>query len=201
MASRTAAAVKRGIDVIAALAVLVASAPLTLLVAVLIKLEDGGPVLFRQRRVGRDGVPFTVCKFRSMREDAEASTGPVWAGPDDPRVTRIGRWLRPLGIDEIPQAWNVLRGEMSLVGPRPERPEFVDALRHAIPGFDRRHEVRPGITGWAQVHMPHVASLEDARRRSDYDLYYLAHGSLALDLAIIALTLKVLALGGRERAC
>lgn len=139
--------IKRIVDLVAAGAVLVLTAPLSLLVALLIKLEDGGPVLFRQVRVGQHGVPFTLRKFRSMKVDAEADTGPVWARPDDPRVTRVGRWIRKLRIDEIPQVWNVLRGEMSFVGPRPERPEFEATLRAAIPMYAQRHAVRPGITG------------------------------------------------------
>ena len=191
-ASLAVRAVKRTIDVLAAIVVLALTAPLSGLVALLVKLEDGGPVLFRQRRVGRHGVPFTLHKFRSMHVDAEAETGPTWAREGDPRITRIGRRIRSLGIDEIPQLWNVLRGEMSLVGPRPERPEFVDSLRVAIPFYDRRHAVRPGITGWAQIHLPYAATVEDARRKLEYDLYYLKHLSVGMDLAILLRTTGML---------
>jgi lipopolysaccharide/colanic/teichoic acid biosynthesis glycosyltransferase len=189
---------KRGLDVLAAFVVLVVAAPLCLLVAVLIKLEDRGPVFFRQRRVGLGGEVFVLRKFRSMRVDAEAETGPVWAQEDDPRVTRVGRWIRLLHVDEIPQAWNVLRGEMSFVGPRPERPEFVGELRSAIPFYDYRHAVRPGITGWAQVHVPHTATIEDVRRKLAYDLDYLRGCSLPVDLAIMLRTLGLIVLGWRS---
>jgi len=185
LALRTA---RRGIDLLAAALLLLFTAPLSLIVAALIKLEDGGPVLFRQTRVGRHGAVFTLRKFRSMAVDAEAHSGPVWAQRDDPRVTRVGRWMRPLGIDEIPQAWNVLRGEMSFVGPRPERPEFVAALEAAIPRYAQRHQVRPGITGWAQVNLPYGATVDDARHKLDCDLYYLSHRSVRLDLSIMLLT-------------
>ena len=190
-------AVKRTIDVVVAVVVLVLTAPLSVLVALLVKLEDGGPVIFSQRRVGRHGVPFTLHKFRSMRVDAEAETGPTWARANDPRVTRVGRWLRSLGIDEIPQLWNVLRGEMALVGPRPERPEFVGSLRQAIPFYDHRHAVRPGITGWAQLHRPYAATVEDARRKLEYDLYYLTHLSIGMDLGIMLRTAGMILFGRR----
>jgi lipopolysaccharide/colanic/teichoic acid biosynthesis glycosyltransferase len=192
-------ALKRGLDLLAAVAVLVLTAPLSLLIALLIKLEDRGPVFFRQRRVGLGGEIFILRKFRSMRVDAEAETGPVWAQEDDPRVTRVGRWIRLLHVDEIPQAWNVLRGDMSFVGPRPERPEFVGELRSAIPFYDYRHAVRPGITGWAQVHVPHTATVEDVRRKLTYDLDYLRHFSLRMDLAIMLRTLRLIILGWRRR--
>jgi lipopolysaccharide/colanic/teichoic acid biosynthesis glycosyltransferase len=190
---------KRAVDLIAAFAVLALTAPLSFVVALLIKLEDGGPVLFRQGRVGLDGAVFVLRKFRSMRVDAEAETGPVWAQADDPRVTRVGRWLRLLHIDEIPQAWNVLRGEMSFVGPRPERPEFVGELRSAIPFYDYRHAVRPGITGWAQVHVRHTATLDDVRHKLAYDLDYLRNFSLRMDLAIMLRTLRIIFLGWQSR--
>jgi lipopolysaccharide/colanic/teichoic acid biosynthesis glycosyltransferase len=144
-------------------------------------------------------VPFTLHKFRSMKVDAEAETGPTWAREDDPRVTRVGRWIRALGIDEIPQMWNVLRGEMSFVGPRPERPEFVSSLRATIPSYDQRHAVRPGITGWAQLHLPYAATVEDARRKLEYDLYYLKHLSIPLDLAIMLRTTAMILFGRRGR--
>jgi lipopolysaccharide/colanic/teichoic acid biosynthesis glycosyltransferase len=196
--SPLAEAAKRAVDVACAALVLVATAPLLAVIAVLIKREDGGPVFFRQRRVGRDGQPFTIRKFRSMRVDAEAETGPVWAQVDDPRSTRIGRWMRPVGIDEIPQAWNVLRGDMSLIGPRPERPEFVTALADAMPGYAERHLLRPGITGWAQVHLGHDTTLEFAQRKLAHDLHYVRACSLRLDAVILCLTVQRLA--GRWRA-
>lgn len=188
---------KRTMDVVAATTVLVLTAPLGLLVATLVKLEDGGPVIFRQSRVGHRGVPFTLRKFRSMRVDAEAETGPTWARKNDPRVTCVGRWIRALRIDEIPQMWNVLRGEMSFVGPRPERPEFVDSLRQAIPFYDHRHALRPGITGWAQIHLPYAATVEDAREKLEYDLYYVKHVSVWLDLAIMLRTIGMILFGRR----
>jgi lipopolysaccharide/colanic/teichoic acid biosynthesis glycosyltransferase len=183
-------ALKRAIDVVAATLLLVLTAPLSLFLAVLIKREDGGPVLFRQPRVGRNGAIFILCKFRSMGIDAEAETGPVWAQANDPRVTRVGAWMRPFGIDEIPQAWNVLRGDMSFVGPRPERPEFIAALEAAIPFYAQRHLVRPGITGWAQINLPYGATVEDARHKLRHDLYYVRHSSIRLDLTIMARTLR-----------
>ena len=197
--SKWALAVKRVVDVVLATALLVATAPLCALVSLAIKLEDGGPVLFGQRRLGRHGVPFTVLKFRSMRVDAEAESGPAWAQADDPRVTRIGRWIRDLRIDEIPQAWNVLRGDMSFVGPRPERPEFIEILRAAIPYYDHRHAMRPGITGWAQVNFPYGATVEDGRHKLEYDLYYLKNFSVVMDVVVIIRTLKILLFGWGSR--
>jgi lipopolysaccharide/colanic/teichoic acid biosynthesis glycosyltransferase len=194
-----ARAIKRIIDVVAAAVVLLLTAPLSVLVAVLIKLEDGGPVLFSQVRIGRHGAPFRLRKFRSMRVDAEAETGPVWAQAEDPRVTRVGRWTRALRIDEIPQAWNVLWGEMSFVGPRPERPEFVTLLRSAIPLYDERHAVRPGMTGWAQVNLPYAPTVEHARQKLDYDLFYLQHVSVVTDLFIMMRTIRIILLGWRDR--
>lgn len=183
-------ALKRLFDLVAATVFLILTAPISLAVAILIKLHDGGPVLFRQSRVGRDGGLFVLRKFRSMRVDAEADTGPVWAQTDDPRVTAIGRWMRPLGIDEIPQVWNVLRGDMSFVGPRPERPEFVHTLAAAIPCYHHRHAVRPGITGWAQVNSPYGATVDAARQKLEYDLYYLTHACVRMDIAIMLRTLR-----------
>ncbi len=197
--SSLARTVKRTIDLVSAIVLLIVTAPLSLLVAALIKLEDGGPVMFRQARVGRDGVPFTLHKFRSMQVDAEAETGPMWAQADDPRVTRVGYWIRALRIDEIPQVWNVLRGEMSFVGPRPERPEFVATLQAAIPLYDRRHAVRPGITGWAQVNAPYAATIEDSRRKLEYDLEYLKRFSVWLDLVIMVRTITIIVFGWRSR--
>lgn len=194
-----ARALKRFLDVVAALCLLVVSAPLCALVALAIKLEDGGPILFRQTRVGRKGSLFTLRKLRSMRPDAEAESGPQWATVNDPRVTRIGGWIRALRIDEIPQAWNVLIGEMSFVGPRPERPEFVATLRETIPHYDYRHNVRPGITGWAQVNQPYTASVEHPVIKQEYDLYYLEHISARLDVLILVRTIKIILLGWGSR--
>jgi lipopolysaccharide/colanic/teichoic acid biosynthesis glycosyltransferase len=194
-----ARALKRFLDVVAAVCLLASSAPLCALVALAIKLEDGGPILFRQTRVGRKGALFTLRKLRSMRPDAEAESGPQWAAVNDPRITRIGRWIRALRIDEIPQAWNVLVGEMSFVGPRPERPEFVATLRKTIPHYDYRHNVRPGITGWAQVNQPYTASVEHPGIKQEYDLYYLEHISARLDVLILLRTFKIILLGWGSR--
>jgi len=190
---------KRMIDLVVASCVVILTAPLLLLVALAIRLEDGGPVLFRQARVGRGGTLFTLYKFRSMDVDAEKDSGPKWAEVDDPRVTRIGRWIRALRIDEIPQAWNVLRGDMSFVGPRPERPEFVAMLQSRIPYYDHRHAVRPGITGWAQVNYPYGATVEDARHKLEFDLYYLKNLSVLMDIFILARTIKIIMFGWGSR--
>ncbi len=165
--------------------------PLWIVVAAAIKLDSPGPVLFRQTRVGRDGKLFELVKFRSMRADAEAQTGPVWAKERDPRVTRVGRFLRSTRIDELPQLWNVVRGEMSFVGPRPERPEFVERLCEQIPHFDLRHSVKPGVTGWAQINYGYGASVEDAVEKLHYDLYYIRNLSLLLDVEVLIGTLRV----------
>jgi len=193
-------ALKRTVDLLAAITLLTFGTPLCLLVGLAIRLEDGRPILFRQTRVGRGGVLFTLYKLRSMRDDAEADSGPQWAAPDDARVTRIGRWIRVLRIDEIPQAWNVLVGDMSFVGPRPERPEFVSWLRDAIPAYDERLRVRPGMTGWAQINQPYSNTLEAARRKLEYDLHYLQSWSLLLDIFILARTAKIILFGWGRRA-
>lgn len=185
---------KRGLDVVCALLVLVLAAPLAALIALAIKRESPGPVLFRQERVGQFGKPFTLFKFRSMCQDAEAG-GPRWARANDPRVTRIGRILRKTHLDEIPQALNVLRGDLSFVGPRPERQCFVEMLRERIPFYDLRHYVKPGITGWAQICYPYADSVEDSYEKHQYDLYYGRNVSLALDLKILVLTVVVMLLG------
>ncbi len=192
-------AVKRTLDVITATFLLVLTAPLWALVALAIKLDDGGPVLFGQTRVGRQGALFTLWKLRSMRVDAEAETGPKWAEADDPRVTRVGRWIRTLRIDEIPQAWNVLRGDMSFIGPRPERIEFVTNLRSLVPYYDYRHAIRPGITGWAQVNFPYGATIEDARMKLEFDLYYLKNFSVLMDAIIMLRTVKIILFGWGSR--
>jgi sugar transferase (PEP-CTERM system associated) len=169
--------------------------PIMLLVALAVKLSSSGPILFRQTRVGRNGVPFILYKFRSMRQDAEAHTGAVWATENDLRVTPVGRWLRLLRFDELPQLFNVLRGEMSIVGPRPERPEFVKMLTEKIPYYRQRHCVKPGITGLAQISHKYSGSLEDTITKLEYDLYYIKNLTPALDAYIIFHTLKVMLLG------
>jgi lipopolysaccharide/colanic/teichoic acid biosynthesis glycosyltransferase len=168
----------------------VLSLPIMLIVAPAIKLTSKGPVLFRQERVGERGRIFVLNKFRSMTVDAEAN-GPVWASAHDPRVTWLGRWIRRLRIDELPQFWNVLAGDMSFVGPRPERPEFVATLQREIPFYMGRHSVRPGITGWAQVRHGYAASVEDSLEKLQYDLYYIKNMSPLLDLVILLSTLQV----------
>jgi len=190
---------RRVLEVVIAILLLIISLPLCLLAALLIKIESKGPVFFRQERVGKEGKLFHVLKFRSMRSDAEADTGPVWASKEDPRVTRVGRLIRKLRIDEIPQIWNVLRGDMALVGPRPERPHFVGELRLRIPYYDERHTVKPGLTGWAQINYPYGSSLEDADEKLQYDFYYIKHRSPLFDLYIVARTIKVVLLGEGSR--
>ena len=168
--------------------------PVMGLVALLVRLSSPGPVLFRQTRIGLHDRPFTLYKFRSMRADAEALTGAVWATKDDPRVTSMGRWLRLLRLDEIPQLLNVLRGEMSIVGPRPERPEFVKTLSEQIPYYRQRHCVKPGITGWAQINYKYGNTIEDTITKLEYDLYYIKNMSLSLDAYIIFHTMKTMLL-------
>ncbi len=183
--------IRRAADIGFALALLVVAAPMMLLAAVAIKLDSRGPVFYRQERVGRDGHGFMLVKFRSMTRDAEAGRGPCWAAERDERVTRVGRFIRRVRIDELPQLFNVLRGEMSMIGPRPERPHFVARLAEVIPGYRDRAYVKPGITGWAQVNFPYGASIEDARMKLAYDLYYVKHRSVFLDLLILLSTLRV----------
>jgi exopolysaccharide biosynthesis polyprenyl glycosylphosphotransferase len=177
-----------------ALFCLVLFLPVMLLVAVAVKLSSPGEILYRQRRVGRDGAVFTLYKFRSMQADAEAETGIVWASKDDPRVTKVGKFLRRMRLDELPQFFNVLRGEMSIVGPRPERPEFVQALSEQIPYYRQRHCVRPGITGWAQINHKYGDTLEDTVKKLEYDLYYIKHMSQAFDSYIMFHTVKAMLL-------
>jgi sugar transferase (PEP-CTERM system associated) len=176
---------------VAAIGVVV-TAPLMLIVALAVRLSSPGPILYRQIRVGMDGVSFTLYKFRSMRADAEAQSGAVWASKDDPRVTRVGRIIRKLRVDELPQLFNVLKGEMSIVGPRPERPEFVKTLSSRIPYYRQRHCVRPGITGWAQINYRYGDSLEDTIEKLEYDLFYIKNMSISLDTYIIFHTLKTM---------
>ena len=196
---RLVMASKRGIDIIAALAGLILSAPIVLLTAVAIKLETQGAILYRQDRVGQNGKSLTNYKFRSMSESAEADVGPVWAVKDDPRVTRVGRLIRKLRIDEIPQMINVLKGEMSFVGPRPERQFFVQTLSKKIPYYALRHSVKPGITGWAQICYPYGDSEQDALEKLQYDLYYMKNMSVLFDLQILFESLKVVVLGRGAR--
>jgi len=189
-------AVKRGIDVAAALTGLFLAGPALLLAAMLIKLESRGSVLYSQTRTGLHDQPFKMWKLRSMRVDAEKD-GPRWARGKDNRVTRVGALLRRTRLDEAPQFWNILRGEMSLVGPRPERPEFVERLAREIPFYNQRHLVKPGLTGWAQINYPYGASTEDALYKLKYDLYYIKHSSPGLDLQIILRTLGAMMKGAR----
>jgi sugar transferase (PEP-CTERM system associated) len=189
---------KRVIDLASSIVGGVLSAPLVALAAVAIRLDDGGPVFYRQNRVGLSGTLFVLTKLRTMREDAEAD-GAQWADHNDPRVTRVGRFLRRYRIDELPQFLNVIRGEMSFVGPRPERPEFVETLRRKIPYYDERQTVRPGITGWAQVNYPYGATIEDAFRKLEYDLFYLKHMSAVFDFAIVFETVRIVLFGRGAR--
>jgi sugar transferase (PEP-CTERM system associated) len=188
-------AVKRAIDVSAASLGLLLAGPVMLLVAAAVKLTSRGPALYHQQRVGQYGRVFTLHKFRSMCVDAEAATGAVWAAKaGDPRITRIGGVLRRTRLDELPQLWNILAGDMSLIGPRPERPEFVTSLTREIPFYGQRHVVRPGLTGWAQVRYSYGASVEDALEKLQYDLYYIKNMSIALDMYIAFETLKTVIL-------
>jgi sugar transferase (PEP-CTERM system associated) len=198
-ASRFHLIYKRVASVLVSIVGLLLSLPLLPFIILVIKLTSPGPVFYRQRRVGRDDVVFYCYKFRTMRADAEADSGPTWAGDDDPRITSVGRFLRQSRMDEIPQLWNVLRGDMSLVGPRPERPEFVQTLRKEIPYYHLRHAVRPGITGWAQVRYKYGSSLEDAKEKLRYDLFYIKNMSAGLDLLIFFTTMKIILLGRGAR--
>ena len=192
--------VKRLMDVVVSLVLGVVLLPVALIAALVIKIsEPHGPVLYRQERLGLFGKVFRIIKFRTMQADAEKETGAVWAQDVDPRVTPVGNVLRMFRIDEIPQLINVLRGEMSLVGPRPERPELTTELAAAIPWYEERENIMPGVTGWAQIRYPYGSSVEDARRKLEYDLYYLKHMSLSLDLQIILRTIRIVLLG-KERS-
>ena len=187
--------VKRLVSSLAAFILLLVVLPVIPLVCLAIKLDSAGPVLYRQKRVGRGGVTFFCFKFRTMRQDAEADTGPTWAGDDDPRITRVGKFLRSSRLDEIPQLWNVFKGDMAFVGPRPERPEFVEWLTRELPYYPVRHVVRPGITGWAQVRYKYGNTVEDAKEKLQYDLYYIKNASIGLDLLIMFQTVKIVLLG------
>jgi exopolysaccharide biosynthesis polyprenyl glycosylphosphotransferase len=192
---------KRFIDVGISLTATILLAPLGVLVAAVIKVaEPGSPIFYRQDRVGLFGHVFSILKFRTMRADAETESGAVWAMESDPRITPVGQFLRVSRLDELPQFINVLRGEMSLVGPRPERPEFVEQLSAEIPWYDERENVLPGITGWAQIRYPYGSSVEDARCKLEYDLFYMKFMSMSLDLQIILRTLRIMLLGKERRS-
>ena len=190
--SRFDQAVKRLTDIALSLTLLLITLPLMVITALLVKFESEGPVFYRQERVGLHGRRFTLFKFRSMSVDAESGGKPRWASQKDPRVTRIGGFLRSTRIDELPQLMNVVRGEMSFIGPRPERPHFVEQLAQLIPFYQERSYVKPGITGWAQVNFPYGASVEDARQKLSYDLYYVKNRSLMLDIVILFSTVRVI---------
>lgn len=189
---------KRIMDIVFSTLMIVATLPVMLLTALAIYFEGGGPVLYRQERVGRRGEVFTLLKFRSMRQDAERD-GAVWCMEDDNRITRVGQFIRKTRIDELPQLFNVLIGDMSFVGPRPERPQFVEELSKAIPYYDLRHYVKPGITGWAQILYPYGASINDSREKLQYDLYYLKNYSIFLDITILLQTVQVILWGKGAR--
>jgi len=177
--------VKRLLDFVISFLVLVVGLPIWILIGLLIRISSKGPAIYRQKRIGQKSREFTMYKFRTMTDNAEAKTGPVWAAEDDPRYTKLGRWLRKTRLDEVPQFFNVLKGNMSLVGPRPERPFFVEQLSQEIPLYSRRHRVKPGITGWAQVKWHYDSSLEDVQQKVKYDLFYIENMSLRRDLQIL----------------
>ena len=191
--------VKRAFDIFAATALLVVAFPVMLATAIAVLIESGRPIIFRQERAGFAGCPFTLLKFRSMGTDAERDGVPRWASMRDPRVTKVGQFIRRTRIDELPQLINVLKGEMSFVGPRPERPYFVAQLSEKIPFYGARHTVKPGVTGWAQVHYSYGASVEDAAQKLQFDLYYVKNHTLLLDLVILLRTMKVVLLGEGAR--
>ncbi len=183
-------ALKRILDIGASLAILIPLLPFLLLAMLAVWLDDGGPVLYRQVRVTKGGRPFQIMKLRTMRVDAEKS-GAVWAAAGDSRITRVGNFLRRSRLDELPQLFNVLKGDMSLVGPRPERPEFIEELARQLPLYDERHAVKAGLTGWAQINYPYGASLDDARSKLSYDLYYVKNFNIFFDVLIVMQTLRV----------
>jgi sugar transferase (PEP-CTERM system associated) len=185
---------KRLLDIFLALLVFTFTWPLMILTAIAVRMDSAGPVLFRQERCGHHGRPFTVLKFRSMSADAEAKSGPVWASEGDPRITRVGRFIRKTRLDELPQVFNVLLGDMSMVGPRPERQHFVEQLAQEIPYFNQRHVVKPGLTGWAQVNYPYGNTVEDSKNKLQFDLFYIKHQSLLFDLSILFSTIKTVVL-------
>ena len=185
---------KRTLDILVSLVGIAVTLPIQILAIFAIRFDSKGPALFLQDRVGRDGRNFTLYKFRSMAADAEEESGPVWATDDDPRVTRVGNFIRKTRIDELPQFYNVLTGDMSLVGPRPEREHFVDQLAEEIPWFHQRHLVKPGVTGWAQINYPYANTPEDARQKLQFDLFYIKYSSLLFDLSILVNTAKIVVL-------
>jgi len=188
-------ALKAGFDRVSALVLLIAGLPVLAGCVLLVRLTSRGPAIYSQQRVGKEGRVFTLLKIRSMYHDCESLTGPRWCMPDDPRITPVGKLLRKLHLDELPQLWNVLKGEMSLIGPRPERPEICKKLRKLVPGYDRRHIVRPGITGFAQIHLPPDTCIRSVKNKVAYDLYYIRRGSLLMEIGILACTvLKMLGL-------
>ena len=174
---------------------LLLASPLIPFIALAIRLDSAGSVLYRQKRVGKGEKAFYCYKFRTMHQNAEADIGPTWAGDDDPRITRVGRFLRISRLDEIPQLWCVLKGDMAFVGPRPERPEFVELLEEEIPYYGVRHVVRPGITGWAQIRYKYGNTVQDAKEKLKYDLFYIKNASIGLDVLIILQTVKIVLLG------
>ena len=186
---------RRVISTLLALTLSIVTLPLIPFIAMLIKLSSSGPLLYRQKRVGLRGDVFDCYKFRTMRPDAEADTGPTWASDQDPRITSVGRFLRRTRLDEIPQIWNVLRGDMAFVGPRPERPEFAVKLREQIPYYNVRHAVRPGITGWAQINYGYGATVEEAKEKLRFDLYYIRNVSIMLDFLIVFYTIRAVLIG------
>ncbi len=194
LSGMTRTVLHRGVALIGALV----SLPVALITTLLIKLESPGPALYRQERVGMNGHPFTIMKFRSMRLDAEKD-GPVWAQTSDDRTTRVGRVIRKIRVDELPQFWNILKGEMNFVGPRPERPHFVKQLAEEIPFYEQRHLIPPGLTGWAQIKYPYGSSIEDARQKLQYDLYYIKNQSLLLDAVVLFETVKTILFGRGAR--
>ncbi|HUS10982.1 MAG TPA: TIGR03013 family XrtA/PEP-CTERM system glycosyltransferase, partial [Pyrinomonadaceae bacterium] len=191
---RLAAISRSAVHRLVALIGMFLSLPIAALTAILIKIDSPGPVFYKQERVGKNGRPFVLTKFRSMRVDAEKA-GPLWANKADDRTTRVGRIIRKIRVDEIPQFWNILRGEMSFVGPRPERPHFVRQLAQEIPYYEQRHLIAPGLTGWAQIKYPYGASIEDARQKLQYDLFYIKNYSLLLDGVILFETIKIILFG------
>jgi len=188
-------AVRRVLSIIISLFGLLFTLPLFPFIVLAISLDSKGPVFYTQTRMGKGGRLFKVVKFRTMREDAEFGTGAQWAANNDPRITRVGKFLRISRLDEIPQLWCVLKGDMAFVGPRPERPEFIETLSQEIPYYGVRHMVRPGVTGWAQIKYKYGSTIEDAREKLQYDLYYIKHASIGLDLVIMFMTVKIVLLG------
>ena len=191
--------IRRAVSLMTALVLFILATPILIVTAILIKLDSKGPLFYTQERVGAHGKPFNMLKFRTMKTDAETGGKAQWAQKNDPRVTRVGKWLRRFRVDELPQIINVIKGEMGVVGPRPERPAFVEQLKKQIPYYDLRALVPPGITGWAQIRYPYAASLEEAREKLQYDLYYVKHLSVLLDLVILFHTAKVVVFGRGAR--